>query len=117
MNKNIVINTYKTVISLNLLIVDGKKIRNNMTTMREAGLSRPEAGLDPRLTANGAPKAPKEVEECHVSQKLAVLQEESLKPIKEDLAEWIARTLGNQGGGIVTYSSISTSQTLISLIQ
>jgi hypothetical protein len=54
-------------------------------------LSRPEAGLDPRLTANGANK---EVEECHVSQKLAVLQEESLKPIKEDLAEWIARTLG-----------------------
>eukprot|EP00105_Crassostrea_gigas_P018575 XP_011436740.1 PREDICTED: growth arrest-specific protein 2 isoform X3 [Crassostrea gigas] len=76
------------------MIMDGKKIRNNMTTMREAGLSRPEAGLDPRLTANGAPKAPKEVEECHVSQKLAVLQEESLKPIKEDLAEWIARTLG-----------------------
>lgn len=72
---------------------DGKKI-NTMTTMREAGLSRPEAGLDPRLTANGAPKAPKEEEECHVSQKLAVLQEESLKPIKEDLAEWIARTLG-----------------------
>lgn len=63
-----------------------------MTTVREAGLSRPEAGLDPRMTANGAPK---EEEECHVSQKLAVLQEESLKPIKEDLAEWIARTLGN----------------------
>ncbi|XP_061168322.1 growth arrest-specific protein 2-like isoform X1 [Saccostrea echinata] len=62
-----------------------------MTTVREAGLSRPEAGLDPRLTTNGAPK---EEEECHVSQKLAVLQEESLKPIKEDLAEWIARTLG-----------------------
>ncbi|XP_078334295.1 growth arrest-specific protein 2-like isoform X3 [Crassostrea virginica] len=62
-----------------------------MTTVREAGLSRPEAGLDPRMTANGAPK---EEEECHVSQKLAVLQEESLKPIKEDLAEWIARTLG-----------------------
>ena len=54
-----------------------------MTTVREAGLSRPEAGLDPRMTANGAPK---EEEECHVSQKLAVLQEESLK-----------RTLGNSG--------------------
>ena len=40
-------------------------------------------------------RAPEEEEECHVSQKLAVLQEESLKPIKEDLAEWIARTLGN----------------------
>lgn len=91
-------NICMTVESLNLLIADGKKIRNTMTTMREAGLSRPEAGLDPRLTANGAPKAPKEEEECHVSQKLAVLQEESLKPIKEDLAEWIARTLGNQGG-------------------
>lgn len=72
-------------------ISDGKKVRNTMTTVREAGLSRPEAGLDPRLTSNGATK---EVEECHVSQKLAVLQEESLKPIKEDLAEWIARTLG-----------------------
>ncbi|XP_048769349.1 growth arrest-specific protein 2-like isoform X2 [Ostrea edulis] len=71
--------------------MDGKKVRNTMTTVREAGLSRPEAGLDPRLTSNGATK---EVEECHVSQKLAVLQEESLKPIKEDLAEWIARTLG-----------------------
>lgn len=117
MNKNIVINTYKTVISLNLFIVDGKKIRNTMTTMREAGLSRPEAGLDPRLTANGAPKAPKEEEECHVSQKLAVLQEESLKPIKEDLAEWIARTLGNLGGVNVRLSSNSTSHTLISLIQ
>lgn len=92
-------NICMTVESLNLLIADGKKIRYTMTTMREAGLSRPEAGLDPRLTANGAPKAPKEEEECHVSQKLAVLQEESLKPIKEDLAEWIARTLGNQGGG------------------
>nr|XP_022288704.1 growth arrest-specific protein 2-like isoform X2 [Crassostrea virginica] len=73
------------------MIMDGKKIKNTMTTVREAGLSRPEAGLDPRMTANGAPK---EEEECHVSQKLAVLQEESLKPIKEDLAEWIARTLG-----------------------
>lgn len=99
---------------LNLLIADGKKIRNTMTTMREAGLSRPEAGLDPRLTANGAPKAPKEEEECHVSQKLAVLQEESLKPIKEDLAEWIARTLGNVL--IMSYSSTSISQTFISLI-
>lgn len=116
MNKNIVINTYKTVISLNLFIVDGKKIRNTMTTMREAGLSRPEAGLDPRLTANGAPKAPKEEEECHVSQKLAVLQEESLKPIKEDLAEWIARTLGNQGGVNVRLSLNSVSQASISLI-
>lgn len=84
--------------------------------MREAGLSRPEAGLDPRLTANGAPKAPKEEEECHVSQKLAVLQEESLKPIKEDLAEWIARTLGNQGRVNVRLSFNSISQASISLI-
>lgn len=106
-----------TVKSLNLFIADGQKIRNTMTTMREAGLSRPEAGLDPRLTANGAPKAPKEEEECHVSQKLAVLQEESLKPIKEDLAEWIARTLGNLGGVNVRLSSNSTSHTLISLMQ
>ena len=64
-----------------------------MASNREAGLrpsQPPEAGLVPKAM-NGMPK---DEDECQVSQKLAVLQEESLKPIKEDLAEWIAKTLG-----------------------
>lgn len=66
MNKNIVINIYKIVIFLNFLIVDGKKIRNNMTIMREAGLFRLEAGFDLRLIVNGVSKVFKEEEECYV---------------------------------------------------
>ncbi|KAK3098942.1 hypothetical protein FSP39_024524 [Pinctada imbricata] len=67
-----------------------------MSKKRESGLPpsyTAEAGLVPNIS-NGMPK---DEDECQVSQKLAVLQEESLKPIKEDLAEWIAKTLGKMG--------------------
>lgn len=65
-NKNIVINIYMIVIFLNFFIVDGKKIRNNMIIMREAGLFRLEAGFDSRLIVNGVFKVFKEEEECYV---------------------------------------------------
>lgn len=50
----------------NFFIVDGKKIRNIMIIMREAGLFRLEAGFDSRLIVNGVFKVFKEEEECYV---------------------------------------------------
>ena len=54
---------------------------------------------DKEILENG-PKSPSEegVPDDVTHKKALALQEESLVPLKEDLAEWLSKTLGNVAG-------------------
>lgn len=70
-----------------------------MATNRESGGMTPQmmraSGIDPMET-NGYLEGE---EEDVMEQKLVEIQEQSLGPLKEDLAEWLSRHLGKAPHG------------------